>query len=133
MSTPKGPRPCSRPLPSADFNLHPKQLCQLQREVAHSHTPPRAWGLSGQDSAHRNHAQSRHCSAPAALFLVRVGPEHLRAGSGLTHTPGQVSDPGLHSTRPSSLRSPRGFHCTQALGPCLHPPDSWVRLLRRSS
>ena len=34
---------------------------------------------------------------------------------------------------PPSTRSPRGFHCTQALGPCLHPPDSWVRLLRRSS
>ena len=34
---------------------------------------------------------------------------------------------------PPSTRSPRGFHCTQALDPSLHPPDSWVRLLRRSS
>lgn len=73
--------------------------------------------LSGQTQHTENHAQSRHCSAPPALFLVRVGPGAPQSRIWTTHTPGQVSDPGLHSTRPSSVRSPRGFHCTQALGP----------------
>ena len=62
------------------------------------------------------------CRAPPALFLVRAGPEHLRAGLGLTATPGQVSDLGVHSVWPSSGRSATGSTAPGALGSCLQPP-----------
>ena len=84
---------------------------------SHGQTPPRAGDPSGQGSAHRNRAQSPCCRAPPALFLGRVGSEHLRAGYGLIAAPGQVVDPALHSMWP-----PEASTAPRALGLCLHPP-----------
>ena len=121
--------------PSAAHGGVSKLLCACRREGACSHDPPRSTGFwwagsskgTGLTRAGTRRAQHQElCTEPSLQSAPSppVGwsdPEPLRAGPELTIAPGQVSDPGLHM-QPPSTKSSRDFHCTWALGPCLHMP-----------
>ena len=74
-----------------------------------------------------------------ALFLSRAGPEHLRAGYGLTNSRSWTGWwPWALLCVASLHQSSRSFHCTHSPGPLSPPttpplPDSWVPLLRKRS
>ena len=73
--------------------------------------------------AHRKHAHSPHCRAPPAHLLVRVDPEHVRAGLELTNSSSDRSVTLIYTLcglPPPGL--PEASTAAGTPGLCLHPP-----------
>lgn len=120
----RGPLASSPDLYPWLLNLHPTTLCLLQRKVAYLTYPSQGTGLKGRPlprqgpvwaglSTHEPCTEALLQSTPA-LFLGRAGPEHLRAGYGLTKSCSWTG--WVTSCLPVASRS------FQALGLCLHMP-----------
>ena len=111
------------------FNLHPKQLCASgppRARGSHGQTPPRA-------GPHLDRAQ--HTGTVHGTLIAECPQASSRSELALstseqdldqqTATPGQVSDPGLHSVWPPSGRPSRSFDCTWDPGSVsTHHPSS---------
>ena len=148
MEHPRDPWPCSWPLSSADFNLHPKQLCASckEREPVHTSLPGHGAHMGRPLPRHGTHLGRTQHTGTVHRALVAEHPSPLPRQSWPWAPQSRIWTNSRSWTGwwPWALlcvaslhRSSRGFHCTHDPGPLSPPttplPDSGVPLLRKRS